>query len=146
VRLSVRDPDRSAAWYCDLLGLQRRYDHTSENGARYVCLGDPASGFVLCLGDVPANGGEAFDGTTTGLDHLEFLVARDEELDAWAAHSSELGIPRSGVKRPGYTANGMLTFRDPDNIQLEFFWRASDERRMTARQQSTPRRRATQLE
>jgi hypothetical protein len=34
-----------------------------------------------------------------GLDHLEFLVA--------------------------YTANAMLTFRDPDNIQLEFFWRAT---------------------
>ena len=35
-----------------------------------------------------------------------------------------LGIPHSGVKEPPYTKNAMLTFRDPDNIQLEFFWRA----------------------
>jgi glyoxylase I family protein len=34
------------------------------------------------------------------------------------------GIPHSGVKEPEYTRNAMLTFRDPDNIQLEFFWRA----------------------
>jgi hypothetical protein len=26
------------------------------------------------------------------------------------------------VKEPGYTSNAMLTFRGPDNIQLEFFW------------------------
>jgi hypothetical protein len=28
-------------------------------------------------------------------------------------------------KEPPYTANAMLTFRDPDNIQLEFFWQAA---------------------
>jgi hypothetical protein len=33
--------------------------------------------------------------------------------------------PHSGVKAPEYTGNAMLTFRDLDNIQLEFFWRAS---------------------
>jgi hypothetical protein len=29
------------------------------------------------------------------------------------------------IKEPPYTANAMLTFRDPDDIQLEFFWRAA---------------------
>jgi hypothetical protein len=38
-----------------------------------------------------------------------------------------LGIAHSGVKEPSYTPNAMLTFRDPDNIQLEFFWRAPPE-------------------
>jgi hypothetical protein len=31
------------------------------------------------------------------------------------------------VKAPGYTPNAMVTFRDTDNIQLEFFWRAPAE-------------------
>jgi len=30
-----------------------------------------------------------------------------------------------------YTPNAMLTFRDPDNIQLEFFWRAANAARPT---------------
>ncbi|MGI8763961.1 MAG: hypothetical protein ACR2LO_08140 [Ilumatobacteraceae bacterium] len=40
------------------------------------------------------------------------------------APPDELGIPHSDVKELDYTPNAMLTFRDPDNIQLEFVWRA----------------------
>lgn len=68
--------------------------------------------------------GEPFSEFQTGLDHLEFLVDRREELNEWAERLNRLGIPHSGVKEPEYTRNAMLTFRDLDNIQLEFFWRA----------------------
>lgn len=124
VNLSVRSPKLSAAWYAQLLGLQHRYDFTSADGnLRYVCLEDTDSGIVLCLVGHAANPGDAFSELRTGLDHLEFLVARRADLDEWAARLDELGIAHSGVKQPGHTANAMLTFRDPDNIQLEFFWR-----------------------
>src|SRR3954464_1346672 len=44
INLTVRDPVRSAAWYRELLGLQQRYDYTSDDGElRYVVLGDPAN-------------------------------------------------------------------------------------------------------
>ena len=59
------------------------------------------------------------------LDHLEFLVDQRSDLDEWAARLDALGIVHSGVKEPSHTQNAMLTFRDPDNIQLEFFWRRS---------------------
>jgi glyoxylase I family protein len=125
VNLTVRDPTLSAAWYSELLEMEQRYDYTSIDGRlRYICLAEPISGFILCLVGHATNSGERFDETNTGLDHLEFLVARREDLDEWAKRLDELAIPHSGVKRPDYTANGMLTFRDPDNIQLEFFWRA----------------------
>jgi glyoxylase I family protein len=125
ITLTVRDPARSAAWYAELLGMQQRYDYTAEEGAmRYICLGEPDSGLVLCVVGHPENPGEAFSEFRTGLDHLEFVVERSEDLDEWADRLDELGIPHSGVKRPDYTPNGMLTFRDPDNIQLEFYWRA----------------------
>jgi glyoxylase I family protein len=71
----------------------------------------------------PSGGG--FYEFRIGLDHLEFLVAQRSDLDAWAARLDELGIRHSGVREPPYTADAMLTFRDPDNIQLEFFWRAA---------------------
>ena len=126
VNLTVRDPAGSAAWYGEVLGLQPRYDHTSDDGAlRYISLIDPASGLVLCLVGHAANPGEPFDEVRTGLDHLEFMVKRREDLVDWSAHLDGLGIPHSGVKDLDYTANTMLTFRDPDHIQLELFWRAT---------------------
>lgn len=82
VNLTVRDPARSAAWYGELLGLEQRYDYTSDDGQlRYVVVQDLAIGFVLGLVGHGADSGEVFDETTTGLDHLEFLVDRRGDLD-----------------------------------------------------------------
>jgi catechol 2,3-dioxygenase-like lactoylglutathione lyase family enzyme len=125
VNLTVRDPTRSAAWYSQLLGMEELYDFTSEDGAmRYIALVEPKSRLVLCLVAHEDNRGELFSEFHTGLDHLEFLVDRREDLDEWADRLSQLGVEHSGVKDLDYSPNAMITFRDPDNIQLEFFWRA----------------------
>ncbi len=120
ITLSVLDPARSAAWYASLLGMRQRYDYTSDDGSmRYICLVEPNSELVLCLVGHAANSGEQFSEFRTGLDHLEFVVGRREDLDQWAHRLDELGIEHSGVKELDYSPNAMLTFRDPDNIQLE---------------------------
>lgn len=125
VCLTVRDPGRSAAWYARVLGMRQQYDFTSDDGRmRYVCLVEPRSELVLCLVGHAANSGEEFSEFRTGLDHLEFLVEHRDDLHEWASHLDALGIPHSGVKELDYTPNAMVTFRDVDNIQLEFFWRA----------------------
>jgi catechol 2,3-dioxygenase-like lactoylglutathione lyase family enzyme len=125
INLTVRDPVHSAAWYAQVLGMQQRYDFTSgDRSMRYICLVEPGSDLVLCLVGHAANPGEAFSEFRTGLDHLEFLVDSREGLQEWADHLDGLGVANSGVKELDYTSNAMLTFRDPDNIQLEFFWRA----------------------
>lgn len=126
ITLSVRDPVRSAAWYAQLLGMRQRYDHTSDDGGmRYICLVEPRSELVLCLVGHAANPGEEFSELRTGLDHLEFVVASRDDLAEWANHLDAMGVEHSGVKDLDHTPNAMLTFRDPDNIQLELFWRAS---------------------
>ena len=66
----------------------------------------------LCLVDHGADAG-SFSEFRAGLDHLEFVVARRNDLDAWAFRLNELGLGHSSVKEPPYTANSMLTFRDP---------------------------------
>lgn len=125
ITLSVRDPERSAAWYSELLRMDQTYDHISDDGRmRYICLVEPVSDFVLCLVGHDTNPDEAFSEFRIGLDHLEFLVAHQTDLLEWAARLDSMGVEHSGVKEFDYTANSMLTFRDPDNIQLEFFWRA----------------------
>jgi catechol-2,3-dioxygenase len=133
VNLTVRDPAASASWYCRLLGTEKLYDHTSDDGSlRYVALVEPQSRLVLCLVGHAGNSGEPFSELRTGLDHLEFLVDRRRDLDDWADRLSQLGIPHSGVKELDYSENAMITFRDPDNIQLEFFWRAGPGRERDA--------------
>jgi glyoxylase I family protein len=47
---------------------------------------------------------------------LEFEVAGRDELERWEQRLTALGITHSGIK------DHLITFRDPDNIQLEFFW------------------------
>jgi glyoxylase I family protein len=124
VILTVSDADQSAAWYRGLLGVQQTSRYVQPDGhTALVHLTEPHSGVELCLVAHRPNPG-TFSEFRAGLDHLEFLVAQRSDLDTWASRLDELGIPHCGVKQPSYTANAMLTFRDPDNIQLEFFWRA----------------------
>jgi glyoxylase I family protein len=124
VILTVSDADRSAAWYCTLLGAKEASRHIEPDGSgAQVLLVWPHAGLQLCLVQHATDPG-TFDELRAGLDHLEFLVPQRSDLDAWAARLDELGIHHSGVKEPSYTANAMVTFRDPDNIQLEFFWQA----------------------
>ena len=123
VILTVSNADRSATWYCDLLGMDETSRYVQPDGhVALVNLAERRSGVELCLVD-HRSGPAAFDEFRIGLDHLEFLVAHRDDLDAWVTRLDELGIRHSGVKEPSCTPNAMVTFRDPDNIQLEFFWR-----------------------
>jgi len=122
VTLTVRDLRRSANWYGALLAA-REHVYVDQGGRlAQVTLNEPTSGLQLCLVSHPAGSEEPFSEARPGLDHLEFLVARRGDLDSWVERLDRLGIQHSGVKEPSYTTNAMLTFRDPDNIQLEFFW------------------------
>jgi catechol 2,3-dioxygenase-like lactoylglutathione lyase family enzyme len=125
---TVLDLTRSTAWYAEVLGMEVDYQFVDAEGrVGDVCLREPANGLELCLVDHRANSGEDFSEFRTGLDHLEFVVAARADLDEWAQRLDALGVSHSGVKEPTYTRNAMVTFRDPDNIQLEFFWRAPEE-------------------
>jgi glyoxylase I family protein len=123
--LTVTDPSRSGDWYRDLLGMHEESRHVQSDGhVGQVCLIERRSGLRLCLVDHASSNSDPFDERRTGLDHLEFLVDSRDELTAWVGRLDELAIINSGVKEPSYTSNAMITFRDPDNIQLEFFWLA----------------------
>ncbi|HMC52621.1 MAG TPA: VOC family protein [Acidimicrobiales bacterium] len=125
--LTVRDLARSATWYGQLLEMTTRRENAAPDGRlRDVCLVEPRTGVEICLVEYASGSGDLFSEFRTGLDHLEFLVANRTDLDEWADRLDALGIAHSGVKEPYYTRNAMITFRDPDNIQLEFFWRSPE--------------------
>jgi glyoxylase I family protein len=115
VGFSVRDAAASAEWYRALFDLHEA-GLEEHPGWISVLLEHPA-GFSIGLIQHRTNDGTAFSEFRTGLDHLEFEVENERELDAWRAKLDGLGIPHSGA------FGHIVTFRDPDNIQLEFFWR-----------------------
>ena len=63
--------------------------------------------------------GDVFDEFRIGLDHIAFGCASREELESWTARLDALGIGHGEILDRPYGAG--LAFRDPDNIQLEFF-------------------------
>jgi glyoxylase I family protein len=127
--LSVRDLDRSIAFYCDVLGaVLARPPYDGESPAftgRMAIVAIGATG--LDLFEHAANEQEPFDPARTGLDHLGFAAESAEELHAWADWLESCNVAHSGVR--DITVGGaesigaMLDFRDPDGLQLEFLFR-----------------------
>jgi catechol-2,3-dioxygenase len=65
------------------------------------------------------SGSSPFDELQPGLDHVAFGCANRGELESWESRLDELGIKHGGVVDAPYGSG--LSFRDPDNIALEFF-------------------------
>ena len=63
--------------------------------------------------------GDVFDESRIGLDHVAFGCASRKELESWPARLDALGIEHGEILDRPYGSG--LAFRDPDNIQLEFF-------------------------
>jgi hypothetical protein len=53
------------------------------------------------------------------LDHVAFACADLARLEQWRIRLDELGIGHGEILRAGYGSR--LSFRDPDNLPLEFF-------------------------
>jgi glyoxylase I family protein len=60
-----------------------------------------------------------FDEHRIGLDHVAFAASNRAELEKWETRLDELGIAHGGIKDASYGSG--LSFRDPDNLPLEFF-------------------------
>jgi glyoxylase I family protein len=120
VSVTVTDIERSVPWYSDLLGLTKLMEETHPDGAGYaVVLGKPDWSMCVGLHTHSTNERERFEESRTGLDHIGFMVSGRAELDVWESRLTELGVEHSPVNDQGGYA--VLVFRDPDNIQLEFF-------------------------
>ncbi len=115
---SVTDRDRSTAWYRDVLGFEVIRTLDGET-MRRVLMRHPGGGIVLGLAEHAANPGNPFNELTSGLDHLAFQVPDRAELEGWLQRFEELGVDHSPIKE-GVTG-WLITFRDPDNIQLEVY-------------------------
>lgn len=119
--LTVSDVAASTEWYVNTLGLTRlaRFDLDTRDA---VVLLHPGSGLIIGLNQHHGQTAERFDEHRPGLDHVGFAVTDRDELDRWQERFAQLGVVHSPVTDDPSGMGTALVFRDPDNIQLEFWW------------------------
>jgi glyoxylase I family protein len=118
VAFTVRDADRSASWYGDVLGMQV-VSSGDEPSVRFRILAHPSSGWVVGVRQYCGREEGAFDEFRTGLDHLAFAVSSRAELEGWEHELSAAGVTFTPIAET--PIGSVIVFRDPDNIQLEFW-------------------------
>jgi glyoxylase I family protein len=116
VALTVSDLTRSVPWYERLFDAKAVLDEDTGPFRHVVwAIGSTLVG----LHQFPDGRSEGFDERRVGLDHLAFACSDRSELEQWAQRLDELGITHGGIVDAGYGSG--VSFRDPDNIALEFF-------------------------
>lgn len=114
--LSVSDRDASVRWYRDVLDFHVVVaDMDTEEWKRSICM--HASGVMLSLTQHIIS--TPFDHRNAGIDHISFAVSKRSELDEWEQWLSERRVKRSPISETDL--GSALSFRDPDDIPLEFY-------------------------
>jgi glyoxylase I family protein len=117
VALTVSDLGRSRSWYQQLFGSDPVIDEDTGPFHHVVWL---MGGTLVGIHHFPDPADSLpFNERRLGLDHLAFACSNRAELEQWKARLDELDIANGGIVDAPYGSG--LSFRDPDNIALEFF-------------------------
>jgi glyoxylase I family protein len=126
LRLTVCDVRRSREFYTGLLGFQVIVESPppgdpAEQEAFRVLFG----GVVMLRGNLimglrpMAPEGDRFSPDRVGLDHLSFGVPSRDDLEAAVKLFDERGVTHGSITRLSEFGIDVLSFDDPDGIQLE---------------------------
>jgi glyoxylase I family protein len=126
LRLTVTDVRRSREFYTGLLGFQVAVESPPPGDpAEAAVFGVLFGGVVMVRGDVimglrpMAPAGDRFDPDRVGLDHLSFSVADRAELEEAERLLDTQGVTYGPITRLASFGIDVLSFEDPDGIQLE---------------------------
>ena len=111
--LTISDLAQSRTFYGEVLGFAL---HDIADGFYFV---SGAVGFFFFLSHEPL-AGDRFSEFRIGLDHLAFAAPDEAALHALADQLAASGIATQGVE-VYHTGHKYVAFRDPDNIQLEYW-------------------------
>jgi catechol 2,3-dioxygenase-like lactoylglutathione lyase family enzyme len=112
VALAVRDVKQSAAWYADVLGLERRHQETWGDVPTMMCKGTTMIALFPVRGDDPK---PTPDRDTIAMRHLAFRA------DAVNFRRAQEDLTRRGIawEFQDHTIAHSIYFEDPDGHRLE---------------------------
>jgi glyoxylase I family protein len=126
VRLTVTDIERSVAFYDRVFGWEKAIDareHQGEPGLEDApekfyggVVYQTPQGTLFGLRPV---GSQPFRSDVTGLDHVSFAVGSRADLDDAARGMEEAGIAHGDVIELADAGLAILSFQDPDDVNLE---------------------------
>ena len=117
VAVTVTDLGRSRDWYQRLFDSEPVLDEDTGPFHHVVWL---IGGTLLGIHQhKDPDNALTFDERRPGLDHIAFGCADRAELETWQQRLDELGVAHGGIVDAPYGSG--LSFRDPDNLPLEFF-------------------------
>ena len=126
VRLTVTDIRRSKDFYDRVFGWQAAIDNSAQaDDPRVRQSSEQYYGGVVyqtpegTLFGLRPVGTEAFDPDVTGLDHVSFAVESRTALEAAAVELDNAGIEHGEVTDLIDAGIAILSFQDPDNINVE---------------------------
>lgn len=119
--LNVSDLDRARAFYSALPEFELDQDFPDLGKLRYR-VGRSRFRLVLVTRLPGTPDGDRFDERRIGLDHIAIGVSGGRDaLAELEIVLLRIGAPTDGVKLDRAGDLAMITFRDPDNVQWEFF-------------------------
>jgi glyoxylase I family protein len=118
VELTVSDCEAAANWWQDVLGFTLIHNFSGETFEGRTLIHLSGMGVSVMTHDRTAESGP-FDEQRVGLDHLAFRVSDRSELQLWVTHLDQKGVTHTGIIDGEFGPT--VVFRDPDNLQLEFF-------------------------
>jgi glyoxylase I family protein len=133
IAIRVQDPERSRAFYENVLGLSFLElpvgtDMTSSwrGGPSEGTLLATQAGDTFVILEPPLEGtadDDRFSERRIGVDHLAFAVDDRSALDPLVERLHAEGVETVGVEHDPVLDKDYVAFRDPDNVQWEFYMR-----------------------
>ena len=118
IALTVSDLDRAIDFYTRVLGFDVLF---RRDGAAGLLNGTFFFG-IRTSGRELGPGEDQFDESRPGLDHVGLAVESPELVQQAASRLDRFKVPRGEV-HPGTPPGSLLvSFRDPDNIQWEYYY------------------------
>ena len=114
--IRVQDLDRTAEFFEEVFGWD--VDATLPDRRR-IQIGRTRLVFKEPLPGTPSD--EQFNEFGIGIDHISFGVEDREALEPIVDRLREAGLDTEGVQVEPATGASVVVFRDPDNIQWEFY-------------------------
>ena len=113
---TVSDVARSTHFYEQVLGIS-----AFPGDERVRCISGGT--FLLCLQCPPTRPlpSDRFDENRIGLDHIGFAVGSRTDLEELLVVLADLKVQTAGIEYDPDGAGEYVCFRDPDNIQVEFY-------------------------